>query len=94
MYRNQIALIFSDFGLNRLYDKFEVPLYVNGILDDPETSESMEQFLAVYDFHSQETPLFDDFLIHYRIHKQMVKYNQDFPVHYIDYYKPSDDYWV
>ncbi len=91
MYRNQIALVFSDYGLEHLYLKFEVPFDVHGILDDPKTCEVMDQFLSVYDFHSQETLLFNEFLTHFKIFKRMISFTGDLPIHYIDFYKPSDE---
>ncbi|WP_139891853.1 hypothetical protein [Bacillus sp. D386] len=91
MYRNQIALVFSDFGLDHLYLKFEVPLEVHGILNDPETCEIMEQFLSVYDFNSQEPLLFDEFFTHFKIFKRIITFTSDLPIHYIDLYKPSSE---
>ncbi len=91
MYRRQIALLFSDFGLESLYEKFEVPLDIHGLLDDPDTLEMMEYFLTVYDFHSPELLLFDEFLSHYNICTHIIQKNPDLPFYYIDLYHSGDE---
>lgn len=94
MHRRQIALLFSDFGLESLYEKFEVPLDIHGLLDDPDTLEMMEDFLTAYDFHSPDLLLFDEFLSHYNICKRVFQNNPDLPFCYIDLYKPSDEFYL
>jgi hypothetical protein len=91
MYRRQIALLFSDFGLESLYEKFEVPLDIHGVLDDPDTLEMMEYFLSMYNFQSPEFLLFDEFLNHYNICTRIIQKNPDLPFYYIDLYHSSDE---
>ena len=85
MYRRQIAMIFSTYGLDYLYEKYEVPLDIHGLLDDSDMSESMEVLLAINDFQSNDPACFDEFLDYYKVCSHIMKHNPDLPIDYIDF---------
>ena len=94
MYSKQIALIFSDFGLDDLYKKYQIPLEIHGLLDDPKTGQRMEKFLSVYDFSSQDSTLFDEFLAHYNLFQLVVIRNPGLPFDYMDWNRPNNEYFL
>ena len=85
MYRRQIATIFSNYGLDYLYEKYEVPLDIHGLLDDSDTSESIEVLLTVNDIQSNEPACFDEFLAYYTVCNHMMKHNPDLPIDSVSY---------
>ena len=72
MHKTQIEAIFMENGLSSLYQTYEFPLYLHGLLDDNEFTEQLELFLSSYDFQDEPLP-FDAFLYHYRIFNHMLK---------------------
>ena len=92
MYSRQISLIFSNLGLDDLYEKYQVPLDIHGILDDPDTGQRMEQFLSIYDFSSSDISLFDEFLAQYKLFKRVITQNPDLPIDYMDWNTSSNEF--
>jgi hypothetical protein len=58
MEEQQIEDLFSFYGYSDLYKRFQVPLYVTGLLDNVET-EVLEDFLEKFSF--DYPVLFDEF---------------------------------
>ena len=93
MCNKQLELIFSQFGLCNLYEAYKVPLEIHGILDDPNESEMMEQFLSIYDFHSCNSPFFDEFLGQYNIFKRVLLQNPDLPFDFIGCNRQDNEFF-
>ena len=93
VYNKQLELIFSQFGLDNLYEKYKVPLELHGILDDPYAGEIMEHYLAIYDFHSCDSPFFDEFLRQYHIFNRVLLQNPDLPVDFIGCNRQDDEFY-
>ncbi len=72
MNRTQIEAIFSENGLSSLYEAYEYPLYLHGLLDRNEFIRHLDLFLSWYDFQDSP-PSFDTFLYHYHIFRHMLK---------------------
>ena len=85
MYRRQIATIFSNYGLDHLFEKYEVPLNIHGLLDDPAASDALEAQLSIYNFQTANPACFDEFLTYYKVCNHIMKHNPDLPIDYIDF---------
>ncbi len=72
MNRTQIEAIFRENGLSSLYEAYEYPLYLHGLLEHNEFTHQLDSFLSWHDFQDSPVP-FDTFLYHYQIFRHMLK---------------------
>lgn len=64
MDEQQVQDLFHFYGYEDLYNRFQKPLYVTGLLDEVET-ETLEDFFDSFSFY-EKPPLFDEFRFWFR----------------------------